>query len=194
MEDAIAAQVRTIRANRFTAKRGYAIGPGAEEFFPDVPVPADAPRIDQAAIDAADHAARQAIRPKPGRPPVSDEDKLAVLELYDTKSIPEIMEITGKKERTIRRWIADAKRLEAGGGGADGIGQEASRRQVAGPLARVPRWAGTGPALRAQGARAPSRQSDGERHRPRRVRRPEGRPGLARPGDDRVRRRPAVAT
>jgi hypothetical protein len=36
-----------------------------------------------------------------------------VLELYRTKTVAEIMEATRKKERTIRRWIADAKRIEA---------------------------------------------------------------------------------
>ena len=39
----------------------------------------------------------------------------AVLKLYRTKTVAEIMEITGKKERTIRRWIADARIIEEQG-------------------------------------------------------------------------------
>jgi hypothetical protein len=117
MEDAIAHQAGTIAMSRFTADKGWAISPDFENYFPEVAVPADAPRIDPSAVRAVEDGSRHAVRPKPGRRPVSDAEKLEVLELYRTMTVADIVEMKGKKERTIRRWIADAKKLEQQGGG-----------------------------------------------------------------------------
>jgi hypothetical protein len=114
MEDAIAQQAGRVVSRRFSREKGWAISEDFEQHFPEVAVPPDAPRIDSAAVSTAEETARQAVRPKPGRRPVADDEKLRVLELYRTKGIAETMAITGKAERTVRRYIADAQRIERG--------------------------------------------------------------------------------
>lgn len=115
MEEAIAQQAGKIASRRFAGGKGWAISEDFEQYFPEVAVPPDAPRIDSAAVRTAEEAARQAVRPKPGRRPVTDEQKLQYLELYRTKGIKETMAITGKAESTLRHYITDARRIERGG-------------------------------------------------------------------------------
>jgi hypothetical protein len=79
------------------------IGPGVAD--PEV----------ESAVQRIRHRAAATVRPRPGRRPVSDEEKLRILELYETKGIAETMAITGRAERTVRRHIADARRIEGEG-------------------------------------------------------------------------------
>jgi hypothetical protein len=121
MEHAIAQQAARLAADRMMREAGakWAVGPAFFEHYPevtpeDLPFEAGGMMLDQAELDRIGDSAAEVVRPRSGRRPVTDEEKLRILELYRTKGIAETMAITGKKERTIRRYIADARRIEQG--------------------------------------------------------------------------------
>jgi hypothetical protein len=113
VEYAIAEKAAKVASARMMEQAGvsWAVGPAFAEHYPDAELPADTFVLDQAEIDRVAEVAARAARPRPGRPGVSDADKLRALELVSTKGMAEAKRILGKEERTVRRWIADARQL-----------------------------------------------------------------------------------
>lgn len=114
-ENAIARQAQKIAARRMMAGHRVAVSDDFAEHFPDAgPVPEGVAVLDSAELQRIGDRAASTVRPRPGRRRVTDDEKLAILELYRTKGIEETVKITDRAERTVRRHIADARRIEQG--------------------------------------------------------------------------------
>ena len=54
--------------------------------------------------------ASRAVRPRPGRRAVPDEEKVRALQLYESgMTVSELKSLLGREERTLRRWFAEAR-------------------------------------------------------------------------------------
>lgn len=95
------------------AGTGWAISEDFGQYFPEAKIPEGTLVLDQGVLDEAADRAMDSVRPKPGRPPVSDDEKLHILELYETKGIRETERITDRRERTLRRYIAEAREIRS---------------------------------------------------------------------------------
>jgi hypothetical protein len=113
-EVAIADEAGQVAAKRMMGDANVAVSDRIREFFPELPeeLPAGVAVINSAELARVEQRALRTVRPKPGPKPVEADLKLEALKWYREGGIPLAMERTGRAERTLRRWIADARKLE----------------------------------------------------------------------------------
>jgi hypothetical protein len=114
LEYAVAERAAAVARRRMMAGHRVAIGADFAGYFPDVVVPAGTPIFDDIELDRVRRRAVDAVRPKRGRRPVTDERKLEILDLYRSKGMKQTIESTGLAESTIRHHLTAARRLEGG--------------------------------------------------------------------------------
>jgi len=111
-EHEISRQAMDVATKRLMAGQRFAVSDDFASYFPDVAVPSGTAVLPSAELARIGDAAIAAIKPKAGRRPVSDDFKLRVLEIFRTHGIEAAKAQTGKQERTVRRYIAQAKKIE----------------------------------------------------------------------------------
>lgn len=114
VEFVYAEEARSQAEKRMMGGASVGVADNIREDFPELPerLFAGAAVLDSAELARVEQRALRAVRPKPGPRPVESDRKLEALELFRQGGIPLAMEQTGKAERTLRRWIADARKLE----------------------------------------------------------------------------------
>jgi len=114
---AIAEEAVSQAEKRMMGDASVGVSDRARDFFPELPetLPPGVAVLHSAELTRVEQRALRAVRPKPGPKPVEDERKLEALKWYREGGIPLAIERTGKAERTLRRWIADARKLEQEG-------------------------------------------------------------------------------
>ena len=113
-EHEISQQAVKVATERLMTGHRFAVSDDFADYFPEVDVPPGTAVLPSAELARIGDAAVAAIKPKPGRRPVSDDFKLRVLEIFRTHGINEAKAQTGKQERTVRRYIAQARKIERG--------------------------------------------------------------------------------
>jgi hypothetical protein len=111
---AVVEEARARAAEAMMDTHRVAVGSEFSTLLPGVAIPEDWHVLDQAKLDRVRRRAATGVRGKPGRRPISDEVKLRVLHTFRTKGLQAAVDEFGKAERTIRRYISDAKRIEEG--------------------------------------------------------------------------------